>query len=415
MTKSRTAAALLALSLTAAGCRDNSGAVPEKAAESPPVAVEAAAVVPRDLTDGIEVIGSLAPRQQADIKSEISGRIAEVAVLEWSAVKQGQPLARIDTSELEVALHKSQAAVIAAEANRETARASSRTAGMGLAEAKVATDRAQRELDRLRSLKESGLATQQALDEARSLRESSEARLAALQAQIDAAESQVRLAEAQLTVARDEVRQVEARLAKAVIRAPFDGVVAERLVNVGEVVGEMQKVIFRVVDNRVLDLTAQVPARLSSALRVGLPLTFTADTLPGRVFSGTVKHINPAVSEFDRSVRFSADVPNPDSELRGGIFVRGTIETGRHPGALLVPRGALLAWDTAAQTAAVFVVEGGAARRREVRTGGARGDEVVIAAGLAPGERVVTRGGFTLREGDRVALVEPREAEERKR
>jgi RND family efflux transporter MFP subunit len=400
------AIALLGAATLAGGCRGKSGG-PEKAAERPPAAVEALTVAARNLTDEIEVIGTLAPRLQADIKSEISGRVAEVPVLEWSPVKKGQPLARIDTSELEVTLHKARAGVLAAAAGRESARAASESARMGLAEAKVAVDRAQRELARLRDLKESGLATQQALDEAGSLREAAAARLGTLQAQLEAAEAQVRVAEAQQALAADDVRQVEARLAKAVVRSPFDGVVAERLVNVGEVVGEMQKIIFRVVDNRVLDLNAQVPARLSAALRVGQPLTFTADTLPGRTFTGVVKFIDPAVSGADRSVRFSAEVPNPGGELQGGIFARGRIETGRREAVILVPRAALLSWDTAAGTAAVFVVDGGAVRSRAVRTAGARGDEVVIAEGLAPGVQVVTRGGFTLREGDRVTVTAP--------
>lgn len=398
--------ALLGAAALAGGCREKSGA-PERAADRPPAVVEALPAATRDLTDEIEVIGTLSPRLQADIKSEISGRVAEVPVLEWSPVRKGQPLARIDTSELEVALQKARAGVLAAAAGRESARAASESARMGLAEAKVAVDRAERELARLRNLKESGLATQQALDEAVSLQESVAARFGTLQAQVGAAEAQVRVAEAQQALAEGDVRQVETRLAKAVIRAPFDGVVAERLVNVGEVVGEMQKVIFRVVDNRVLDLNAQVPARLSAVLRVGQPLTFTADTLPGRVFTGTVKFIDPAVSGADRSVRFSAEVPNPGGELQGGIFARGRIETGRREAVVLLPRGALLSWDTAAGTAAVFVVEGGAVRSLPVRTGGARGDEVVITEGLAPGVQVVTRGGFTLREGDRVTVAAP--------
>jgi multidrug efflux pump subunit AcrA (membrane-fusion protein) len=401
-----TAAALLAAAAVAAGCRGKAD-VPERLSERPPAAVDVQAVAARELVDGIDVTGSLAPRIQADIKSEISGKVAEVYVLEWSQVKRGDALARIDTSEVEALLKKAQAAARAAAAGSVAARASAETARMGLAETQVAVDRAERELARQRGLKEGGLATQQALDDALSQRDAALARRGSLQGQLAAAEAQAGLADAQQAVAAEDVRQVEARMAKSVVRAPFDGVVAERLVNVGEVVGEMQKVVFRLVDNRVLDLTVQVPARLSGAVRPGQPLSFTTDTLPGRVFTGVVKHLNPAVSEADRSVRVTAEIANDDGALRGGIYVAGRIETGRRPGAILVPRAALLAWDTAARTAAVYVVDGDRARRRELRTGPPLGGEVEIVAGLAPGERIVTRGGFALKDGDRVALAAP--------
>jgi RND family efflux transporter MFP subunit len=397
------AAALLALA-AATGCRGK-GDAPEKLSERPPAAVETVTIAPREVVDGIDVIGTLAPKVQADIKSEISGKVAEVLVLEWAHVRKGNPLARIDTSEVEALLHKAQAAGQAAAAASESARAGLESVRMSAAEAKVALDRAEREYERQRGLKDSGLATQQALDEALSQKEASAARLGSLRGQGSAAEAQVRLAEAQQAVAAEEVRQVEARMAKAVVRAPFDGVVAARLVNVGEVVGEMQKVIFRLVDNSVLDLTVQVPVRLAAAVRAGEPLTFSADTLPGRSFSGAVKYLNPAVDEADRSVRVVAEVPNPGGELRGGIFVKGRIETGRRPAVLLVPRLALLEWDTAAARAAVLALDGDRARRREVRTGELRGEEVEVVSGLAAGDRVISRGGFTVRDGERVSVA----------
>lgn len=399
-------AAALVLGILAASCRESA---PEKTADRPPAAVETLVIAPRELSDGIDVIGTLTPKVQADIKSEISGKIAAVEVLEWSRVKKGDTLARIDTSEIEALLQKARAAQQAAAAGSETARASLESARMGATEAKVATERAEREYNRLRNLKESGLATQQALDEALSLKEAAAARRGTLESQVAAAEAQIKLAAAQQSVAAEEIKQVEARMAKSIVRAPFDGFVAERLVNVGEVVGEMQKVIFRLVDNRVLDLTVQVPVRLSAAVRVGQPLAFSADTLPGRVFAGTIRYLNPEVSETDRSMRVVAEVPNPDGELRGGIFIKGRIETGRRAGAILVPRAALLEWDTAARKAALLVLDGEKARRREIRTGDPRGEEVVVTEGLAAGARIITRGGFTIRDGERVRVAAPGE------
>lgn len=397
--------AALALGILVPGCRRK--APPEAAADRPPAAVEAVAVAPRDIVEGIDVVGSLAARVQAGIKSEVSGHVAEVLVLEWSRVKKGDPLARIDTSEIEAVLRKARAGVQATMAAKASVVAALAATRAGAAEAQVAAARAERELTRAVGLKDAGLATQQHLEEARSAQEAAAARVVALQGQIAAAEAQVGLAEAQEAVAAGDVRQVEARMAKSVVRAPFDGIVEERLVNVGEVVGEMQKVIFRIVDNSLLELTVLVPARLLAAVRIGQPITFTADALPGRTFTGNVKYLNPTMSEADRSVRLVAEVPNADGELRGGIFAKGRIETGRRAGVLLVPREALLEWDTAAGRGALLLFDDGRAVRREVRTGDPRGEEVEIAAGIKAGERVITRGGFTIKDGDRVSVVPP--------
>lgn len=343
----------------------------------PPVAVEVSRAAASDLTDGIDVTGTLVARFQSEVKSEVGGSVAEVYVTEWVRVKKGAPLARVDTSEV--------------EAQKKRAEASVEMAKAGLLEAQAAANRADRELERAQKLKEAGLVTQQNLDDARTQREAAAARVAAARAQIRAAE--------------EDVRHAEARISKAVIRAPFDGVIAERSVSPGEVVGEMQKVVFRIVDNRLLDLTVSVPSGGSGAVRVGQPITFSADAVPGKTFTGKVKFINPAVSEADRSARVVAEVRNVSEELKTGQFVKGRIVTGKRRAVLQVPRSALLSWDVAAGKGDLIVVDNTLARRRTVGTGSVSGDLVEIASGLSNGETVVTRGGFNVKDGDGVNVV----------
>ena len=165
-----------------------------------------------------------------------------------------------------------------------------------------------------------------------------------------------------------------------------------------------------VVDNSLFDLTVTVPSTRSAALRVGLPLEFTTTALPGRSFRGTVKFINPTVSELDRSVAVVAEVTNPDGALRGGMFVKGEIQTGRRAGVLQIPRAALLSWDVERGAGEIFVVTGDVAERRAVRTGEVTGESVEVVQGVSAGERVVTRGGFNLRAGDRVEIAQPQGA-----
>jgi len=362
----------LVLALAASGCGTNAQAPPEPdGGGRPPVAVSVTRAALRDMTDSVEVVGSLAPKFFADVKSEVTGVVTAVYVTEWAAVRAGDPLARLDASETEAAIAALKAAA---------------------AQAAVAEQRARREHERARNLLEYGLITPQASDEAQSALDAAAAGVAAAQAQIRAA---------------------DARLAKFFIRAPMDGVVALRRVSVGDRVENMGggDPMFRIVDTRRLELTVSVPSASLAAMRVGHALEFGTDALPGRRFAGRVQFINPSVDETSRSARIVADVPNADGTLRGGLFVRGRITVATRAAAVVVPREALVDWNVAARTASLFVVTGERADKRAVHVGTVMSDGVEIAGGLVAGEPVVTRGAFAVRGGDRVVASWPEPGE----
>ncbi len=331
----------------------------------PPVTVDVATVADGELTQAIDVVGTLAPKFSADVKSEVSGVVRDVYVTEWVPVKKGARLARVDTTELEAAIDASEAAAV---------------------QARVVEARARREYDRALGLKQYGLITAQHLDEAKSAVEGAEAAAAAAGAQ---------------------VRAARARLQKCMLTAPMDGVVATRNVNVGDRVENMGggEPLFRIVDNRILDLTVSVPSARLGDLRTGQRLEFTTDAVPGRAFLGRVMFINPAVDEANRSTKVVAEVPNTDGALKGGLFVKGRIVVATRAAVVQVPIEALQNWDVAARTADLFVVRDGQAERRSVTTGGANGSSIEIASGVTPGERIVTRGAFAVRGGDRVTVA----------
>ncbi|MBP1712211.1 MAG: efflux pump, family, rane fusion lipoprotein [Deltaproteobacteria bacterium] len=371
---------LLILVIAVGGCSavGEEKKTPEKAKGKPPVAVEATKVSAADVAEGIEVIGTLAAKFGADVRSEYTGIVTDVYVTEWVKVKKGDPLAKLDTREIEVALQRTLAAVEVAKAN--------------VLQLEVGENRANREYERAVKLKEEGLITQQALDDARTEKMAAAAR-------IGAAKAQIRLAE-------EEVKQVQTRLTKTLLRSPRDGMVSLRNVNVGDFVGEMgAKAMFRIVDNRVLDLTVTVPSGEMASLRPGQLLTFSTDALPGKTFSGKVMFINPIVNEADRSIRVVAEVDNRNEQLKSGLFVTGRIKTGERKGVLKVPRAALLTWDMPGKKADLLVVQGDTARRRTVGTGAISGDRVEVTSGVEAGDLVVTRGGFNVKDGDKVNVT----------
>ncbi len=348
----------------------------EKAAGKPPVAAEVTRVSGVDFTEGIDVVGALSAKFGADVKSEYAGIVTDVYVAEWVRVKRGTPLAKIDTREMEIVQQKARAAVEMAKAN--------------LLQTEVVGRRADREYERLLKLKEFGLVTQQNLDDGLTEKEASAARMEAAKAQLRASEG--------------DLEHTQTRLSKTLIRSPMEGVVSFRGVNVGDLVGEMgsPKVMFKIIDTRALELTVTVPSGEMGSVRVGQPLTFTTDAFPGKTFSGKVMFINPTVNDTDRSVKVTADVDNPSEQLKGGLYVKGRIITGRRSGILRIPRVALLSWNVAEKKGDVFILQGETARRRTIRTGSIMGDFVEITSGLSQGEEVITRGGFNLRDGDRV-------------
>lgn len=370
---SRISFIILIASALLAGCSKK-----QEVAIKPPVAVDLATAATADLTEGIEVTGNLEPKFSADVKTQIPGLVKEVYVTQWVRVRKGQPLARIDVAEAEALTRRAEAAVVAARAQ--------------LAQSQVSLARAEREEVRSLKLKEAGLATQQAVDDSRT-------ETAAARARVESSRAQIRVAE-------EEVHQTKARFAKGLVTAPLDGVVALRDVNVGDLASDAAagKPIFRVVDNRILNLTVTVPSADSARVKIGQPLEFTVDALPGKTFSGKVMFINPELSTADRSLKVVAEVLNGSELLKGGLFAKGRIVTGKRGGVVQVPRSVLAGYDTAQQTATLFVADGQLARLRKVKTGAVSGELVEIREGLKTGEKYIARGGFTLQDRDKIAV-----------
>ncbi len=359
---------LAVAALAVAACSGSSkpaGSQPAVETGRPPVAVSVAPATPAVFEESVEIVGTLDPKSSADVKSEITGTVRAVYVTEWVPVRKGAPLARLDTTETEAGI----AALKAVEA-----------------QARVAETRARREYDRAVQLKQYGLITPQNLDDAKSAVEAAEAGTAAAVAQ---------------------TRTAQARMAKANIVAPIDGVVAFRGISVGDRVENMGSgtPVFRIVDNRLLDLTVSIPSSRLAAVRIGQEIEFTTDSAPGRTFTGKVKFINPAIDPASRSARVVVEVPNPDGQLKGGAFVKGRVVVASRPDVLQVPREAILNWNVEQQTADVFVARGDKAEKHAVKTGLSNGRSVEIVSGLQPGDPVVTRGGFSLQPGDRIAIV----------
>lgn len=326
----------------------------------------------------IEVYGSLSPKTVTELKSEIVGRVHRIHVKEWDRVKPKDVLLEVDPTDFKLAVSRNEAGLKMAKAQ--------------LLQARVDFDRAKREWNRAMKLKEGGLITGKDLDENKTALESAEARVALAQAQVAQAEAQVA-----------ESRHV---LEKTAVSSPIEGIISERKVDIGDFL-DKGTMLFTIVDNRLLDFTATVPATDLPLVAEGQPLLFTVDGMPERTFEGRIKRVNPMVSSTDRSGRILAEVRNTEGLLRGGLYARGRVVVEERKDALVLPKAALNNWNMEKNTATIFIVDDNwIVHSVPVMTGLTDTHTVEIRAGVTGTERVVVRGGFNIKDGDKVQVTD---------
>jgi RND family efflux transporter MFP subunit len=188
-------------------------------------------------------------------------------------------------------------------------------------------------------------------------------------------------------------------LADAVVRAPFDGIVDERLVSVGDYVIRGTKVasVMRTTPLRV-ELT--VPGQYLSSIAAGRSVSLEVDAYPDKTFTGQVRYVSPAVRVDSRALVIEAVVPNESGELKPGLFATARIEQANRTPAVLVPASAIR---TDAGVARVFLVsKEGTAEERIVTTGQTVDGQIELTSGIKAGDTVATSNVDRIADGVRI-------------
>jgi membrane fusion protein (multidrug efflux system) len=183
--------------------------------------------------------------------------------------------------------------------------------------------------------------------------------------------------------------------------APITGVVAQRMVKVGNLVA-LNAPVFRIVNNAHLEGVLNAPEREMGRLRAGLPLRMAVDAVPGKVFTGKVDRIAPVMDSASGTFRVVCAFDNAP-ELRPGMFGRIEVVYDQRQDALTVPRVALLEDEG---EPAVYVVQGKKAKRTTVQLGYTNGEIAEVRAGLREGDQVVTAGKVAIRDGTEIQVIE---------
>jgi membrane fusion protein (multidrug efflux system) len=315
--------------------------------------VEAVEITVREIVDDVSAVGTLVSKGSVILRPEVAGRVAAIRFRDGAAVRKGDVMVELDAAVQSAEARQARAELLLAEANA----------------------------NRVEDLFTRQFVSASARDEVIS----------------------------RLEVARANAALTQARLDRTRIRAPFDGIVGIRKVNVGDYVREGDALI-NIEDIAVLKLDFRLPELYLSRLRVGQKLEVTSDVAPNVVFPAEIEAIDPLVDADGRVVLLRARLINDEGRLRPGVFARVRLIVERRDNVMLIPESALI--PAPGQTQYVFLVRDGTAYRTGVKTGIRRTAEVEIIEGLASGDLVVVAGQFKLRDGvpvqvTRVDITDP--------
>lgn len=355
--------------LLAAGC-GAPAAVPGRAK----VAVRVHAVGRASAASGSRYSATINPATRVEVAFKVGGYIEAVARVRGidgrprllqagDAVKRGLELASVRRSDYTQKLAEAQAALAEASAAREQA-----------------------QIDFNRASKLAGTISQ---------------------AEVDAARVRLDASVARSEGARVRVSEAQTALGDAAVRAPLDGVVLQRFVELGTLAAP-GTVAFSVADTSSVKAVYGVPDTVLETLRLGSPQALTLEALPGVEQVGRISRIAPAADAKSRVFEVEVTLPNPKDEIKPGMVASLKLSGAPQAAPVAVlPLSAVVRSPSGKDRFAVFVVDdkAGVARRREVELGEFLGNLIPVKTGLAEGERVVVMGAALLSDGEPVEVI----------
>ncbi len=319
----------------------------------PPVGVNIAEAKSEVIPNLLTAVGDLAAVHQVNVSADVNGRITEILFKAGSDVKAGTPLVQLfdGPEQADLASFKAQATM------------------------------AQLSLDRAKQLA---------------------ARQFSPQAQVDQAQSSYDQAQA-------GIAKTEAIISQKLVRAPFDGELGVRKVEVGQYVTAGTQMV-SLTDLSMLYLNFTVTEKDSGSLQVGQTVRIKVDAFPGRTFEGKITTIEPQIATDTRNIRVQATIANPDRILKPGMFASTTVVLPDKPAVITVPETAV---DYTLYGDSVFLIEEKksddgktslVATRTFVQTGNRIEGRAEILKGLKAGDRVVALGQLKLQSGAAVTI-----------
>jgi len=370
---------------TSCGSNTNSSTKAQASAATAPT-VEATKVASKKLSITTRLPGELQAYEAVAVFPKVTAYVDSISVDRGTRVKSGQLMALLVAPEVAAQRAEAQSKLQAAEAQRAEA------------EAKLASD--QSTYDRLKSASATpGVVAGNDLEIAQKAAEADRARLQALREGAEAAKSALK-----------SITEIEGYLQ---VRAPFDGIVTERNVHPGSLVGPATTSsgaampMLRVEKTARLRLIVPVPEKYATGINIGSKVEFSVPAFPSQTFAGTIARLAHSVDVKTRTMPVELDVNNADGRLSSGMFPEVLWPVRRTEPTLFVPVSAV-----ARTTEATFVIRirEGNTEWVNVQTGELDGKSIEVFGGLREGDEVALRGTDELRAGTHVVTKQVAEA-----
>lgn len=333
--------------------------------EAQPATAQAVSVVPveaRTFETQVSLNGEARPVRDIQVTAQASGvRILQILVDEGDFVRQGQPMARLDSA---------------------LATAQTRAAQANVAEAQSSAVRARGEYDRAESIRDSGALSTEAIEQRRAAAVAADARLAAAQAQL---------------------AEVNARLGGGYLRAPASGLVIDRTASLGA--ATEGQTLFRIAADNRLEVSAQVAEADALALQEGQVATFSL--VDGSTVQGTLRRLPASIDSRTRTGEALFALPS-GTRVRAGMYLRGHADLPPRE-VVAVPQSSVLY--ESGQAYVLVLDDTSHVHRIDVQLSGRDGDWVEVTDGLSSGQRIVGSGAAFLQDGEQVRILAPTPAQ----
>lgn len=348
-----------------------------------PVRLPVVSVQRQDIPVVVNISGTVSslPNQSVKVSPVVAGKIVAIPVVPGQQVRRGQVVAELDTNQLKAQLDQATGALRAAED--------------GVTQAKSNLQLAKSNLQRYSTLYQVGAISQQSLFIYRN------------QAQVT--QSQLSSAQAQVKQAIASRNQILTQLGYSVVRSPISGIVASRLLQVGDTAAgasaSPSTPVVQIVNLDTVLINANLPADQPANVGVNQSAQIRSVALPGVTFNGTVTAISPIVDPKSNTINIQVRTPNPGYQLKEGQVVSVVITTGIHNQTMVVPQTALVPDPNNSKGQMVYTVKAGKVQPIPVKTGIERNGQVEILSGLNAGETVVAKGAYGLPDGTAIQAV----------
>jgi len=389
------------------------------------------AVVPAEnlpVEASVRVTGSFVAKETSDVAPETGGRITQTPVDVGDFVKKGQVIARLEDRDAKLRLDQAEAAEQQAEASlRQTQSriglgqgqqfnpdnvpevlSAKANADSAVAQARLAEADAQRYANLLKT----GDVSQSAYEKFRTQADTAQAQAAAARQTYEATLNNARQnfqgtlsAQASLSGARAQGAMARKAVEDTVVHAPFAGYISARPIAAGQYVGVNSKIATLLLITPIR-LELQVPEVNAPQMKLAVPVEAGVPGYPGRIFTGRVTAINPAVDPSSRTFTVIAEFPNTDIALKPGMFATARILLPGSSTGLFVPREAVIT-DPTTNSSQVYFIRDGRARVAVVQVGATRDNKVQILSGISPGAMIATNHLSDLFDGMVVKTAPP--------